>query len=259
MAICLGKNILNLDVNICYWVRILQVLPGRTLQTQNKWAVHLRYLTLPLLTCFWKNANCPSTAIFWIQWNQAILVITDLWPGLFLLEMGKILNNILRGGDIILLKCKKKCSTPSCSCLYRTGITRMGREAKGSSWNFCFAAKTKLMGWNPGHTTENCGFYAYIYLHSYSWCWLAQPEPRAPACYSEVVYFPSPHPQTAGNWTELSSFSAVSLIEDVSCVHGISTMVRNFPHSFQDSLGVFLWQQVWNDTAFLCPETSLFL
>lgn len=50
MAICLGRNILNLDVNIGYCVRALQVLPGTALQRQNKWAAHLRCLTKPLLT-----------------------------------------------------------------------------------------------------------------------------------------------------------------------------------------------------------------
>lgn len=84
----------------------------------------------------------------------------------------------------------KKCSTPSCSCPDRTGITRMGREAKGSSWNFCFAAKTKWMSWNPSHTTENCGFCAYIYLHSCLWCWLAQPEPQNSSLLLRGCFFP---------------------------------------------------------------------
>lgn len=236
MAICLGRNSLNLDVNVCYCMRTLQVLPGRALQTQNKWAAHLRYLTRPLLTCLWKNSHCPSTAIFWIHWNQTILIITDLWPGLFLLEKGKILNYILRGGDIILLKCKKMLSPILLSPRQHKDHQDGGREAEGSLWSFCFAAKTNLMSWKPDHTTENCGFSACIYLQSCSWCWLAQPEPRSCSLLLRGCFFPSPHPQTAElNW----NIFLFSLTEDASCARGISTMVRNFPHSFLEAVLVF--------------------
>lgn len=238
MAICFGRNILNLDVNICCCVRTLQVLPGTTTQSQNKRAAHLRYLTKPLLTCFWENANYPSTPTIWIQWNQTILIITDLWPGLFLREMGKILNHILRGGDIILLKCKKMLS-PILFLPRQSRDDQDGKRGQGQLVERLLCSKTNLMSWNPDHTTENCGFYAYIYLHSYSWGWLAQPEPQTSSLLLRGCFFPFPHPQTAGNWTEISSFSAVSLIEDVSHVHGISTMVRNLPHSFQETVLVF--------------------
>lgn len=123
MAICPGRNILNLDVNICYCVR---TLPGRTPQTQNKWAAHLRHLTKPLLTCLWKNANCPSTAIFWIQWNQTILIITDLWPGLFSSGDGKDVKSHSQGWWHHPPKMQKKCSAPSCPD--RARITRLWGE-----------------------------------------------------------------------------------------------------------------------------------
>lgn len=114
------------------------------------------------------------------------------------------------------------------------------------------------MSWNPDHTTENCGFYAHICLHSCSWCWLAQPEPQSCSLLLRGCFFPSPHPQTAGNWTEIPSFSAVSLTEDVSCVHGISTMVRNFPHSFLETVLVFSYGSRSEMTQHFCALKIIF-
>lgn len=261
MAICLGRNILNLDVNIGYCVRALQVLPGTALQRQNKWAAHLTYLTKPLLTGVWKNASCPSTAKVWIQWNPSIWIITDLWPGRFFWRRERykiIFSGVVTSSSLSA----KKCSTPSCSCPDRTGITRVGREAKGSLWKVSFASpaqRNKLNELKPrSHDREPWFLCLYLFAQLFvvlaGTAWAAELQP-----VTRRLFFPLSPPTDSWelNWN-IFLFCCQPDRGCFSCSwnqhHG-----QKFPSFLSgDSAGVFPWQQVWIDTAFLCPATSLF-
>lgn len=71
-------------------------------------AAHLRYLTKPLLTCFWKKKKLIVQALQFSEFNEIKLFWSpQIYGQAFFFWRWERLNNILKGGDIILLKCKK--------------------------------------------------------------------------------------------------------------------------------------------------------
>lgn len=156
----------------------------------------------------------------------------------------------------------KKCSTPSCSCPDRTGITRVGREAKGSLWKVSFASpaqRNKLNELKPrSHDREPWFLCLYLFAQLFvvlaGTAWAAELQP-----VTLRLFFPLSPPTDSWelNWN-IFLFCCQPGRGCFSCSwnqhHG-----QKFPSFLSgDSAGVFPWQQVWSDTAFLCPATSLF-
>lgn len=162
------------------------------------------------------------------------------------------LNNILRGGNIILLKCKKMLKP----ILF---LPRQNRDHQGGERGHrqlvepLLCSKNKFNELKPRPHDRELWFLC-LYLFAQLLMVLAGKATELQLVTQRLFFSLSP---PTDSW-ELNWTIFFCCQPDRGCFwcswnqhHGQKFL------SFLSRADAFLWQQVWNDTAFLCPATSL--